>query len=147
MRYCVFACTCVRGVFPPLSPYVHVSKFGLPDYCGNALTHKHTRFLSSEASPAAETPHTHTHRQAHTVKVHRIAKLQQTGFLLRSHGSPSSLSLSLSLLPLKLVKAGCFRGSRTAGSECWQPKTNISFILFRLMPASVRVFVTQTSGI
>lgn len=129
MHACVHvrACmhTCWRSFSHRYSPYVHVCKFALPDYCGHALTntHMHTLFLSSEAPPASESPRTHTHTR--TVKVRGFAKLQQTGFLLRSH---SSFSLSLSLLPLKLVKAGCLTGSRAAGSDCWQPCISLFFI-------------------
>lgn len=129
---CVRSCTRVRGVFPPPSSYVHVGKFDLPDYCGHALTH--TLSLFSEASPALATPHTHmqesTHAQTHTVKVQEFAKLQQTGFLLRSH-----TAFSLSLLPPKLVNAGCFSGSRTVGSLV------SPYFLFLFIPASVSVCV------
>lgn len=77
-------------------------------------THSHTLF--SEASPALETLHTHTH--THAVKVRGFAKLQQTG----------SQVTALPLLPLKLVKAGCFTGSGTVGSKCWQPCIYLFFI-------------------
>lgn len=128
----VFTCTGVRGLFPPITPCVHVC---MQVWFARRL-HKHAllsslKLLQHYSLP----PHTHTHTQPHTgytVKVQKFAKLQQTGILL----SNSFFLPTLSLLPLKLVKTGCFSGFRTALKVG-------SCVSFSIGPAPVLLLILQ----
>lgn len=107
---------------------MYACKFGLPDICTNTHFSPLWSFSSITAS-------VHTHTQPHTgytVKVQKFAKLQQTGILL----SNSFFLPTLSLLPLKLVKTGCFSGFRTALKVG-------SCVSFSIGPAPVLLLILQ----